>query len=108
MAITFAAPTEGATAVAALSASTLVASFSDGEGRSRNFRPAVSPAGGTAASAIYPAIVSVTQTLASAGAATGPITLVLAPGTSDTVNVTSPMRNTLDQDVEVVTVSGTY
>ena len=108
MAITFAAPTEGATAVAALSANTLVASFADGEGRSRNFRPPVSPAGGTAASAIYPSITSVTQVLDSAGSATGPVLLVLAPGTSDVVNVTSPMRYTLDQDVEVVTVSGTY
>lgn len=108
MAITFSAPTEGATAVAALSASTLVASFSDGEGRSRSFRPPVAPAGGTAASAIYPSITSVTQVLDSGGSATGPVVLVLAPGTADTVNVSSPMRYTLDQNVEVVTVSGTY
>jgi hypothetical protein len=108
MAITFSTPYEGASAVAAISTSTLIASFTDGEGRSRNFRPPVNPAGGTAASAIYPSITSVTQVLDSAGSATGPVLLVLAPGTSDTVNAASPMRYTLDQDVEVVTVSGTY
>lgn len=109
MAITFAAPTEGATAVAALTpSSTLVASFQDGGGRNRDFRPLVAPAGGTPASAVYPSITSVTQVLDSAGSATGPVVLVLAPGTSDTVNTASVMRYTLDQNVQVVTVSGTY
>ena len=109
MAITYAAPTEGATAVAALTpTSTLVASFQDGSGRSRSWVPRVAPAGGTTAAEWFPSITSVSQILDSAGSATGPVILTLAAGTSDTVNVTSPMRYTLDQDVEVVTVSGTY
>ena len=108
MAITFSTPYEGATAVAAISASTLVASFSDGEGRSRSWVPKVAPAGGTTAASVYPSITSVTQVLDSAGSATGPVLLVLAPGTSDTIDSASPMRYTLDQDVSIVTVSGTY
>ncbi len=108
MSITFAAPTEGATAVAALSANTLVASFQDGGDRSRTFVSAVAPAGGTTAASVYPAIVTATQVLDSTGSATGPVLLHLTPGSADTVNAASVMRYTLDQNVSVVTVSGTY
>lgn len=108
MAITFAAPTEGATAVAALTVNTLVAQFSDGEGRARSWVPAVAPQSGTAASAVYPAIASVSQVLDSAGSPTGPVLLHLTPGTADTVDAASVLRYTLDQNVSVTTVSGTY
>ncbi len=113
MSVTFSAPVEGATNVAALSAGTLVASFSDGEGRARSFLPVNTPTGGTAASAIYPAIVSASMVSYDDGTGVndphpGPVKLVLKPGTADTVNVGSPLVFTLDQDVAVTTVTGSY
>lgn len=112
MAVTFSTPVEGATAVAALSVGTLVAQFGDGEGRLRSFVPPVAPQSGTAASAVYPAIVSVHQVTYDDGTGSndphpGSVTLVLKPGTADTVNVV-PLVFTLDQGAAVVTVSGTY
>jgi hypothetical protein len=113
MAVTFSAPVEGATAVAALSVGTLVAQLSDGEGRARSFIPPVAPQSGTAATAVYPAIVSVSAVSYDDGTGVndphvGPVKLVLKPGTADTVNVGSPLVFTLDQNAAVTTVSGTY
>ena len=109
MAITYASPTEGATAVAALTpSSTLIASFQDGSGRARTWVPAVAPVGGTTAAEVFPSITSVSQVLDSAGSATGPVILHLAAGSSDTVDAASVLRYTLDQNVSVVTVSGSW
>jgi hypothetical protein len=113
MAVTFSTPTQGSTAVAALSAGTLVAQLSDGEGRVRSFVPAVAPSGGTTAASVYPAIVSATLTQYDDGTGVndphaGPVRLVLKPGTGDTVNTSSPLAFTLDQEASVTTVSGTY
>ncbi len=109
MAISYAAPTEGATAVAALTTgSTYIASFSDGEGCARSWVPAVAPAGGTTAAEWFPTLASVSQVLDSAGSATGPVLLHLTPGTSDTTDAASVLRYVLDQNVSVVTVSGTF
>jgi hypothetical protein len=115
MAVTFSTPVEGASAVAALSTGTLVAQVSDGEGRARSFIPPVAPAGGTQASAVYPSISSVKAlTIAdvvngSPVTQYGPVTLVLKPASGDTANVSMPgLYFTLDQDVAVTTVSGTY
>lgn len=112
MALTYAAPTVGATAVAALSPGTLVAFYLDGEERGRTFTPvtqfAEAPTGGDAASKWFPAVVSASQVLDSTGAATGPVKLSLSPGTSDVVNASSVLNLLLDQDVIVGTVSGTF
>jgi len=113
MAVTFSAPVEGSTNVAALSVGTLVAQLSDGEGRSRSFIPPVAPQSGTAASAIYPSILAASMVSYDDGTGVndphpGPVKLVLKPGTADTVNVGSPLVFTLDQDVAVTTVTGSY
>lgn len=123
MALTYAAPTVGATAVAALSAGTLVAFLLDGEMRARTFIPysaAQSPqwngatgtgnlaGSGTTASIVFPAVVSATQVLDSAGNATGPVKLVLQPGSGDLFNASSVMSYLVDQEVVVGTVSGTF
>jgi hypothetical protein len=113
MALTYAAPTVGATAVAALSAGTAVAAFLDGENlRSRNFIPgAVGAAtGGDAANTQFPTVVSVSQIQANdgSGAQTGQVKLVLQPGSKDVVNVASPMTFYLDRNVVALTVTGTF
>lgn len=113
MALTYAAPTIGATAVAALSANTSVAAFFDGENaRARNFIPpaggVATPAGGTNATVVFPAVVSAsTITDPTGGGQVGQVKLVLKPGTGDTVN-NSPMTFYLDSNAVVLTVSGTF
>ena len=112
MALTYAAPTIGATAVAALSAGTAVAAFFDNEaGRGRNFiTGAVAAAtGGDNATTEFPTVVSVTQIQANDGSAkTGQVKLVLQPGSKDVINVASPMTFYLDPNPVVLTVSGTF
>ena len=75
MAISYAAPTEGATAVAALTpSSTLVRQLQDGVGPvTRHGCRASAPAGGTTAAEWFPSITSVSQILDTAGSATGPV-----------------------------------
>lgn len=112
MALTYAAPTVGATAVAALSAGTVVAAFFDGEiGRNRNFIPQAVANGVSTnnANTQFPTIVSVTKIQDPTGAnQTGQVKLVLAPGSADQVNVASWMTYYLDANVVVCTVSGTF
>lgn len=112
MALTYAAPTVGATAVAALTLGTVVAAFFDGESqRGRNFIPgAVGAAtGGAAANTQFPTVVSATKINDPTGAnQTGQVKLVLAPGSADVVNVASPMTFYVDPNVVVCTVSGTF
>lgn len=112
MALTYAAPTVGATAVAALSAATIVAAFFDGESnRSRNFIPGAVGAAVSSdnANTQFPVVVSATKITDPTGAnQTGQVKLVLQPGSKDTVNVASPMTFYLDPNVVVCTVSGTF
>lgn len=112
MALTYAAPTVGATAVAALSAGTIVAAFFDGENqRSRNFIPGAVATGVASdnANTQFPTVVSATKIQDPTGASqTGQVKLVLAPGSKDVVNVASPMTFYLDPNVVVCTVSGTF
>ena len=63
MAITF-ATTEGAAAVVGITPGTLIAAFQDGSGRSRSFQPVNAPSGGTAATAVYPSLTSVSAVTA--------------------------------------------
>lgn len=114
MALTYAAPLVGASAVVAglTPGTTLIALYLDGEERGRSFVPpaagVAAPPASTTASVIFPQVVSVSQVLDSAGAATGPVKLVLKPGTGDTVNASSVLSLVLDQNVIVSTVSGTF
>lgn len=111
----------GAGNVAALSPGTLIASFLDGNERGRTFVPPLgalaSQFGGaatplvssnTAAGVVFPAIVSATVISDSAGNPTGPLKLVLAPGTGDLTNASSVMTYLLDQEVQVTTVTGSF
>jgi hypothetical protein len=112
MALTYAAPTIGATAVAALSANTPVAAFLDGESqRSRNFiQGAVSTAvGGDNATTQFPQVVSASTVVAPDGSGQiGQVKLVLKPGSKDVVNVSSVMTFYLDPNAVVLTVTGTF
>ena len=123
MAVTYSAPTIGATAVAALTAGTRVAFFIDGESqRSRNFIPAASDnaqyyggsnvaiaGSGLTIAQVFPQVVTATQIADPTGGTTGPVKLVLQPGTGDTNNVASTMTYLLDQNVVVgVAASGTF
>jgi hypothetical protein len=63
---------------------------------------------GTAASVVFPYIISVTQVIGSDGAADGPVKLVLGPGSGDLFNASSVMTYWLDQNATVITVSGTF
>lgn len=98
---------EGASAVAALPVGTLVAELDDSH-RAKRFHPVNAPAGGTAASMVFPAIAEVSQLPDSEGNATGPVNLRLQAGLTDLVNVMSPMAYVLDQGVSVVTASGVF
>ncbi len=111
---------QGAAAVVGINPGTLIAAFEDGSGRSRSFQPVNTPSGGTAASAVYPSLTSVSAVTAndecgtqglmedeSSSSVYGAVTLVLKAGTADTIS--SPgMVFVLDQDVSVITVSGTF
>ena len=115
MALTYAAPTVGATAVAALSAGTLVAALFDGENnRSRNYIPGAVQNGVSTqnASTQFPQIVSVTQIQAtdpvSGTPKTGQVKVVLQPGSADVVNVASVQTVYMDPNVVALTVSGTF
>jgi hypothetical protein len=112
MALTYAAPTVGATAVAALSANTAVAAFLDGESqRSRNFIPGAVSTGIASDNATtqFPQIVSATTVVAPDGSGQiGQVKLVLKPGSKDVVNVASWMTFYLDPNAVVCTVSGTF
>lgn len=111
-----------------------VASFVDGSERARSFVPPVGTmasqytgaagntvgaststvfvgqlyGGGTAVSVVMPYIQSAQVLLDSNGAATGPLKLVLVPGTGDITNASSVMTYLLDQDVVLTTVTGTF
>jgi hypothetical protein len=98
----------GATSVAALSTGLYVAKFQDGAGLAKDFSPVNPPAASTNASAVFPSIVSVSQVIDSAGGSTGPIRLLLKPATGDPINTGNPLGYLLDQDVTVLTVSGTF
>lgn len=63
---------------------------------------------GTAASVVFPSILSVTQIIGSGGSADGPVKLVLQPGSGDLFNASSVMTYWLDQNATVLTVSGTF
>jgi aconitase A len=114
MALTYAAPTVGATAVAALSAGTIVAAFFDGESqRGRNFIPGAVSAGVASdnANTQFPTVVSATKIQNNDGVngnQTGQVKLVLAPGSKDVVNVASWLTFYVDPNVVVCTVSGTF
>jgi len=64
--------------------------------------------GGTAASVVFPSIVSATVVAGSDGSASGPVKLVLQPGSGDLFNASSVMTYLLDQNAIVVLVSGTF
>lgn len=64
--------------------------------------------GGSAASVVFPAVVSATIVQGSDGSNSGPVKLVLSPGTGDLFNASSVMTFLLDQNAIVVTVSGTF
>ncbi len=63
--------------------------------------------GGSAASIVFPAVVSATVQAGSDGSASGPVKLVLSPGSGDLFNASSVMTYLLDQNAIVITVSGT-
>lgn len=98
---------EGASAVSGLSVGTLVAHFESTVSGERDFIPFNTPESGSAASLYFPAITAISRVDDSAGNATGPINLRLAPGVSDLTDI-SPMAFVLSDDVSVVTVSGTF
>lgn len=108
-----------------------VASFLDGSQRGRSFVPPVGTqssqftgatvgVGGTGLVAgslygsstpvavVFPYIQSAQVLLDSNGGATGPLKLVLVPGTGDITNASSVMTYLLDQDVMLTTVTGTF
>src|ERR1700722_16275398 len=64
--------------------------------------------GGSAASIVFPAVVSATVQAGSDGSASRPVKVVLSPGTGDLFNASSVMTYLLDQNAIVVTVSGTF
>ena len=111
----------GAQEVAGLSAGTLVAAYLDGEERGRTFIPAQNTpaatfgggggnlqASGVTAASVFPAVVSASVVNDSAGNPTGPVKLVLSPGTADVINASSVLNYLLDQESVVITVSGTF
>lgn len=98
----------GATNVAALSTGLYVAKFQDGASLAKDFSPVNPPGAGINASAVFPSIVSVSQVVDSNGGSTGPVRLLLKPATGDLINPGNPLGYLLDQDVTVLTVSGTF
>jgi hypothetical protein len=61
---------------------------------------------GTAFNVVFPTIVSVTQVIDSYGNPSGPVKLVLQPGSGDLFNASSTMTFWLDQNATVITVTG--
>ncbi len=119
MSITY-STTEGAAAVLDLTpGSTLIAAFEDGSGQARDWLPINAVAGGTAASAIFPSLTSVSAVTVQndsgiqgvledeSGLNYGAITLVLRAAPGDTVSAPG-MAFTLDSNLSVVTATGTF
>lgn len=98
------------TKVASLAANAVVVGFMDEYNRAKLFLPftwGLVPQGGDSAGTWLPKVVSVTANQ-EPGGATGSYTVVLQPGTSDTVNVASVQTVRVDTNALFITATSTW